>query len=144
MKHDIAFVNIQYGEIFEPTYGEGHFWEGKWMIVAEATAGREFHTGDAAVLSLTPMLRYLFNYPGKLTPFIEAGVGLTWTDLRAPDLSGDFQFNSQGGAGLIWFPRPEVGVIVQYRFVHYSNAGIRKPNTGVNMHGATAGISYFF
>ncbi len=144
MKHDFAFVTGHYGWVLDAKPGEGSWLDGRWLFLAEATIGREFHPGKAWAVSLTPVVRYLFGYPGKFVPFFEAGFGLTWTDLGRPDLGSDLQFNSQGGAGFYWFFQKDFALSIQYRFIHYSNAGIRKPNGGVNLHGGLIGISWFY
>lgn len=144
IKHDFSFLNLEYGRIVGSPSGEDRWWEGRWLIMAEATLGRELHPGDSWVVSLAPVVRYLFGYPATVVPFVELGLGLTWTDIREPDLGGDFQFNSQGGAGVYLFDRPQLAYTLQYRFVHYSNAGIRRPNGGVNIHAVLIGVSYFF
>lgn len=144
IKHDFVFLNFHYGRILPDVIGEGSWWEGRWMMLGEATAGRETHPDDAWVASLTPMVRYLFGHPATVVPFLEAGIGLSWTDIGEPDLGGDLQFNNQGGAGLYWFAEDDLAFTLQYRFIHYSNAGLRRPNGGVNIHAAMIGISYFF
>lgn len=66
--------------------------------------------------------------------FVEASIGvrlLSHTRV-SPDhtLSSAFQFSDQLGAGFQWGPqgRSTLGV----RFQHISNAGIKKPNPGIN------------
>lgn len=144
IKHDFLFLNFHYGRILPDVIGEGSWWEGRWMLLGEATAGRETHPDDAWAASLTPVARYLFGHPDSVVPFLEAGFGLTWTDIGEPDLGGDLQFNSQVGAGFYWFAEEDLALMFQYRFIHYSNAGLKRPNGGVNIHAAMIGISYFF
>lgn len=144
VKHDFVFLNFHYGLILPDVIGEGSWWEGRWMMLGEATAGQETHPEDAWAASLTPVVRYLFGHPASVVPFLEAGIGLTWTEIGEPDLGGELQFNSQGGAGFYWFAEEDLAFTIQYRFIHYSNAGLRRPNGGVNIHAGMIGISYFF
>ncbi|PRB80268.1 acyloxyacyl hydrolase [Pseudomonas sp. MYb185] len=88
---------------------------------------------DATSLTLTPMFRLSFGASdGGVTPFVEGGIGaayFTETDLDDQDLGSKFQFEDRLGAGLMFASGSEVGI----RAYHYSNAGIKKPNDGINM-----------
>lgn len=88
---------------------------------------------DATSLTLTPMFRLSFGASdGGVTPFVEGGIGASYfteTDLDDQDLGSKFQFEDRLGAGLMFAGGSEVGI----RAYHYSNAGIKKPNNGINM-----------
>lgn len=88
---------------------------------------------DATSLTLTPMFRLSFGANDSgVTPFIEGGIGASYfteTDLGDQDLGGKFQFEDRLGAGLRFATGSEVGV----RYYHYSNAGIKQPNDGIDM-----------
>ncbi|HIZ51571.1 MAG TPA: acyloxyacyl hydrolase, partial [Candidatus Pseudomonas excrementavium] len=67
-----------------------------------------------------------------VTPFLEGGIGasdFTETDLGDQDMVSKFQFEDRLGAGLKFASGSEVGV----RYFHYSNAGIKQPNDGIDM-----------
>lgn len=88
---------------------------------------------DATSLTLTPMFRLNFGANnGGVTPFLEAGIGAAYftdTELDRRDLGSKFQFEDRLGAGLRFETGSEVGV----RYYHYSNAGIKQPNDGIDM-----------
>lgn len=142
-KHDIAFLNIAYGRAIGGRMGAGAL-RGRWQWIGEVSFGHEIDPGNAWLVSLTPLVRYRFETWETVQPFLEGGYGITWTDLGEPDLGGDWQFNGVIGGGLSWYIRPDVAWTFQYRFIHYSNAGLRDPNSGVNLHTALTGVSYFF
>jgi opacity protein-like surface antigen len=144
IKHDFWFFNAHYGRIVSDRIADGSGWAGRWMFLGEVTVGREFHPDRAWAISLTPMARYLFESSERWVPFVEAGFGLAWTDIGEPDLGGDQQFSTLGGAGWYWCVGSNMAYTFQYRFVHYSNAGLRAPNQGVNVHAGLMGLSYFF
>jgi opacity protein-like surface antigen len=75
---------------------------------------------------------------------VDGGVGVTGTGIGGPDLSGRFQFNLQGGAGVQWFIKNNVSIDLEARYLHISNADISKPNNGLNGVTGLIGISYFF
>lgn len=85
-------------------------------------------TVDNHSLSLSPVFRYEFN-ARAVKPYVEAGIGLaafSKTRLAKQKLSTALQFEDRIGMGLR-FAQQEVGV----RVIHYSNAGIKRPNDGV-------------
>lgn len=88
---------------------------------------------DATSLSLAPMFRLSFSASDEgVSPFLEGGVGASYfteTELNDQDLGSKFQFEDRLGAGLSFNNGSEVGV----RYYHYSNAGIKQPNDGIDM-----------
>src|SRR5882724_2210484 len=77
-------------------------------------------------------------------PFVDAGAGVTGTSIGTPDLSGTFEFNLQGGGGIQWFVKDNMAISVEARYVHFSNAGIRDPDHGLNGVTGMIGWSFFF
>jgi hypothetical protein len=74
---------------------------------------------------------------------IELDVGSTPTYLSqhqfgSTDISTDFQFTSHVGINWDLMEHWRLG----YRFTHMSNAGIKEPNPGLNMH--VLGVSWLF
>ena len=53
------------------------------------------------------------------------------------DYGGHFQFSSHAGASFYWKE-----VIVTYRYLHISNAGIYKENPGLDVHQAGIGVRF--
>lgn len=85
-------------------------------------------------LSITPM--FVYEFAGEtVKPYVEAGIGAAVfdsTEMEDNDLSTSFQFEDRLGLGLR-FANQEVGI----RAMHYSNAGIKQPNDGIetyNLH----------
>ncbi len=66
------------------------------------------------------------------------------TDIGHPDLSSLFEFNGQAGLGVRWFWRKNGALILEYRYLHLSNAGLRTPNLGVNVNMLSAGVTWIF
>lgn len=98
-------------------------------------AGYTYWQGDDTAsnhsLSLAPVLVY--EFAGEtVRPYLEAGIGIAAfenTELENNDLGSSFQFEDRIGAGLR-FAGQEVGI----RAFHYSNAGLKKPNDGVEAY----------
>ena len=82
-------------------------------------------------LSLSPVFVYEFHGQ-TVKPYIEAGIGISAfssTELESNKLGSSFQFEDRIGFGLR-FNDQEIGV----RAMHYSNAGIKEPNDGVESY----------
>lgn len=82
-------------------------------------------------LSVAPVFVYQFN-GNRIRPFVEAGIGVAaFDDTQVEDkkLGSSFQFEDRLGAGLA-FTGGRVGI----RAVHYSNAGLRNPNDGIESY----------
>ena len=98
-------------------------------------AGYTYWDGDETSgnhsLSFSPV--FVYEFAGEsVQPYIEAGIGVaafTSTELEDNDLGSSFQFEDRLGAGLR-FSGQEIGI----RALHYSNAGIKQPNDGVEAY----------
>ena len=68
----------------------------------------------------------------KVSPYLELGLGgalLSQTRLGPRELSTRFQFTEWIGVGLDFGKRYSIG----WRYAHFSNAGIKKPNDGIDV-----------
>ena len=90
-------------------------------------------------LSLSPV--FVYEFAGeRFKPYIEAGIGIaafSSTELEDNELGSSFQFEDRLGMG-VRFADQEVGV----RVMHYSNAGIKDPNDGVESYSLHYRLSF--
>jgi len=142
--HDLSFGSVNAGWILTDVIGRDHFFKGNLEVIGELFSGAQFHPRTRYLTGFTPLLRYNIATGTRWVPFLTCGAGLTLTDIGYPDLSGTFQFNSQGGAGTHYFFRENVAFTAEWRWLHVSNAGISEPNHGVNTQMFMAGITWFF
>jgi len=98
-------------------------------------AGYTYWDGDKKTsnhsLSVSPVFVYEFN-AARIKPYIEAGIGVAafrHTRVEQRDLSTAFQFKDRIGVGL-GYRNQRLGLSA----IHYSNAGIKKPNDGINTY----------
>lgn len=88
--------------------------------------------GGGHSLSFAPVFVYEFGQ-GHIKPFVEAGIGVA---LFSGTTAGDqkfgsaFNFEDRLGAGLKIGEAQKVGI----RVIHYSNAGIKEPNDGIESY----------
>lgn len=118
----------------------GGYWDAEiaWM---DAGSGENRKLYD---LSLTPVFRFQrdVNLSSGVTPFAEAGIGahlLSETRIGSKDLSTAYQFGPLLGVGLGFGERGQYEL--SYRYQHISNAGIKEPNDGLNIHLLRLGYS---
>ncbi|WP_026146247.1 acyloxyacyl hydrolase [Zestomonas thermotolerans] len=98
-------------------------------------AGYTYWQGDDTAsnhsISFAPV--FVYEFAGQsVRPYVEAGIGVALfssTELEDNDLGSSFQFEDRLGFGLR-FAGQEVGL----RAIHYSNAGIKQPNDGVEVY----------
>lgn len=130
----------------EATWGLHVLWESSlahWEGPDRPDLGPERAT-DLTAATSGPMFRWQRQHAlGNTTfiPYTELGVGLSWlseTEIEGRVLSLHFQFEDKFGIGT------RFGKHQQYDFAlrayHYSNASIKRPNSGVNLAMASVGL----
>ena len=142
--HDLALVSLTYGHMLGSTMGQDHWYRGNFEGRLELFTGAQFSPSSEWLVGLTPHLRYNFATGTRWIPFVDAGAGVTATSIGPPDLSGTFEFNLQAGTGIQWFLKDNVAITVEARYVHWSCAGLNKPNNGLNGVTGLIGWSFFF
>ncbi len=67
-----------------------------------------------------------------VTPYLEAGIGLIYTDYRVDEQAYRLNFNPQAGIGLEFRRKSGHTNFLAFRMHHLSNAGINSDNRGQN------------
>ncbi len=142
--HHWVLGMIDFGWMFSRVVAKDHWYRGNWELIGEAFGGFQYHPEHAYLGGVAPLVRYNFATGTRWVPFVNAGAGVTWTDIRDGDLSTKFEFNLQIGAGVHYFLKDNLSLDIQYRFIHISDAGISTPNLGVNDSNLVLGASWFF
>ncbi len=83
---------------------------------------------------------------GVISPYIKLGTGPGYTTQHTLEQGSQWNFFSFVGLGVEFLVRKEknVGFLVEYRYRHFSNGGLKKPNKGVNTQGVIAGVRWKF
>jgi lipid A 3-O-deacylase len=142
--HDLALLSAHFGRIFTAEVGKGHWYRGNWEWLGELWGGWQLRPNQRQLFGLTSLIRYNFVTGSCWVPFVNLGAGFSYSDIRGRDLSTEFNFNLQLGAGAHYFLRKNTALTLQYRWFHLSNAGIKLPNNGTNTQMFFAGLSWFF
>lgn len=143
-RHHLALSTISYGHMLGDLQAAGHWYRGNWEARVELIGGGQFEPETCWVIGLAPHLRYNFATGTRWVPFVDAGGGVTLTNIRKPDLGGTLEFNLQAGAGVNWFIKDNLAISFEGRYLHISCAGLHNPNNGVNSLGILLGASWFF
>ena len=88
--------------------------------------------GDAHSVSFSPVLTYSFTNI-KYQPFVEFGIGVSLFSEKKVDnrnFGSAFNFEDRIGAGITLPGGSRLGL----RAIHYSNAGFKKPNDGIESY----------
>jgi hypothetical protein len=143
-EHDFALMRIQYGLMLDGAFQPEGSTLGNWEVIGELFAGNQFEPKGAYLVGVAPVLRCHVNTGTRWMPFVDLGAGFSATDIGLPDLRTVFEFNVQGGAGFNYFLWDDTAITAQYRFLHLSNAGLKRPNLGVNTNVIYVGLNHFF
>lgn len=116
---------------------ERRWWEsdrgyltGYWDAAYTYWEGSRF--AGAHSLSVSPVLEYRFHREG-LQPFVEFGIGVSLfsrSRVGERNLGSTFHFEDRIGVGFILSDGSRIGL----RASHYSNAGIKEPNMGIESY----------
>lgn len=100
-------------------------------------------TNTAYGLGLNPVaLKWNFAGPRRVTPYVELGGGLLFTNTQVPPGTSRVNFTPEGAVG-VHFPRSKYNWSAEVRFMHISNAGLATPNPGINTIQVRIGFGRF-
>ena len=142
-RHNLALFSVSYGWMIGDVKGKD-WYRGNWEIRGELFGGAQMNSETDGIIGITPHIRYHFATGSPIVPYLDAGAGVAFTDIRAPDLGGTFQFNLQASAGVNYFIRDAVAIHLEARYIHVSSASIHSPNNGINTIGVFMGVSTYF
>ena len=121
----------------------GGYWDAELAYLeADHVSGENDEIFD---LGLTPVFRMQrdASLSSGVSPYAEAGIGphlLSETSLGYKQYSTAFQFGSLIGFGLGFGDKGQYEL--SYRFQHISNADIKTPNNGINLHILRLGYAF--
>lgn len=99
---------------------------------------------NLALTTTGPMLKWQKRHPWSRTsivPYSEIGVGLSWLsekEIQGRILSLHFQFEDKAGIGFRFGQNQQYDLSL--RAYHYSNASLKRPNSGVNLAMVSFGV----
>lgn len=86
----------------------------------------------------------LLPQTSKFQPYLKAGAGMEYMSLHTKEQGTQFNFIEPGGIGMHYFFRKNLGLTLEGRYRHLSNADIDDRNSGINTYFILTGITYQF
>jgi lipid A 3-O-deacylase len=86
--------------------------------------------------------KWIFSSPRKVKPFIQIEGGTLFTTREVPEGTSQINFTTSGGIGA-HFLGEKHNFSAEVRFQHISNAGMTKPNPGINTIQVRIGFGAF-
>jgi len=100
------------------------------------------HPYTRPLVGVTPLqFRYVLQTRHRFKPYLFGGAGVLYANINRRETRKDLNFNPQGGAGVYYAFHENTSLILEYRHIHISNAGLHEDNAGVNTHTFLAGVS---
>ncbi|MBU0483412.1 MAG: acyloxyacyl hydrolase [Proteobacteria bacterium] len=100
----------------------------------EASLGlADYHDNKRLMTSANMLAQYyISDKPGRFHPYLEAGIGLIYTDFNVEDQGLRFNFNPQAGIGCDFLTKKGNGYFANLRLHHLSNGNLYRDNRGNN------------
>jgi len=89
-------------------------------------------------------VQYTHPLTDRLSAYISGSVGPHYISVVTRDQANGFIFFSTVGGGLYLFITKNSALNLGYRLRHISNAGLARPNQGINSHFGVIGYAVFF
>jgi hypothetical protein len=86
--------------------------------------------------------KWILSRPKKVAPYFEIGGGTLFTNMKTPPGTSQINFTTGGALGL-HFLQSKHNISAEIRFQHISNAGMTKPNPGINTLQLRLGFGWF-
>jgi lipid A 3-O-deacylase len=142
---DVSFISLLPRLSILPSEPFGSSWC-KSALEVGLEGWLQYYTepAGATAFGLKAAVRYHLIGLGRLVPYVELLAGVGASSLNVREIDSDFTFVLEGGTGLAYMVTDRLAVNLGYRLYHVSNAGIQKPNVGVNAHEGVVGVSMFW
>ena len=142
--HNFQLINFMLSGAY-PLGGQKNFgWlTGRFEWAPELWLGIFTHPYYRGLFNANPLqFRYVFQPEGKIRPYLFAGAGILYADVDRRETGNRINFNPQFGSGFYFTLNEKTSLILEYRHVHISNAGLDDRNSGMNNHTFLAGVSF--
>lgn len=90
------------------------------------------------------LLKYAYPLTKKIYPYAEGGIGVLYMSQHTREQATQYNFLPQAGAGVQYFVKENVSINAGYRYRHLSNASLKHPNKGIDVHMFLIGTSVFY
>ncbi len=143
---DLRFASIYpyFGKVITDPMGKGWL-RGNVEGIVEGAFSYVFKSQNTYSAGVNLLARYNFlPNSDKWRPYFQGGFGVVVTNLGMNNFSTNFNFASNAAAGIQYFLNSENSVNLEWRYFHFSNAGLDDDNAGLNMSNIFIGFSHIF
>lgn len=137
-------IGARYGWILTDAHGPG-FLRGRFEYAVDVVPVFLVvqSTNTAYGFGVNPFaLKWNFAAHGRVVPYIDIGGGTLFTNVKVPENTSHVNFTTSGALG-VHFLRSKYNWSAEVRFMHISNAGISRPNPGINTMQVRLGLGSF-
>lgn len=137
-------IGARYGWILTDTHGPG-FLRGRFEYAVDVVPLFLVmqRTGTAYGFGVNPFaLKWNFASHGSVVPYVDIGGGTLFTNVKTPPGTSHVNFTTGGALGA-HFLRSKYNWSAEVRYMHISNAGISRPNPGINTIQVRLGFGLF-
>jgi hypothetical protein len=137
-------LGVRYGWVLTEAFGPGPL-RGRFEYAVDVMPAFLLtqRNGTAYGLGLNPVgLKWNFAGRQSVTPYVELGGGLLFSNTQVPPGTSRVNFTTSGALGL-HFLRSKYNWSAEVRFMHISNAGLATPNPGINTIQVRLGFGRF-
>lgn len=119
------------------------WYKGRFVWNPELLLAAFTHPYVRPMYGITPLqFSYTLEPKGRLSPYLFIGAGILWSNINRRETRSYTNFNVQGGIGTRYRITERMSLILEYRHIHISNAGLHEDNSGINTHTFLTGISF--
>ncbi len=137
-------AGARYGWILTATHGPG-FLRGRFEYAVDVVPVFVVvqRTNTAYGFGVNPFaLKWNFASHRSVAPYVDLGGGTLFTNTKVPEGTSHVNFTTGGALGA-HFLRGKYNWSVEVRYMHISNAGISRPNPGINTIQVRLGFGLF-
>jgi len=118
------------------------WYKGHHSLVVELPLHVVMEPASSLMTGINFIARWNFENEGKIKPYIFGGGGLLFVDTDIPGIGAHLNGNYQVGLGIRFWENQKRSLIMEYRFHHISNGGIKEPNDSLNSSKLLLGLSF--
>jgi lipid A 3-O-deacylase len=137
-------IGARYGWILTDPHGPG-FLRGRFEYAVDVVPLFLVvqRTNTAYGFGVNPFaLKWNFSSRGSVVPYLDVGGGTLFTSVKVPEGTSHVNFTTSGALG-VHFLRSKHNWSAEVRFMHISNAGLSRPNPGINTVQVRLGFGLF-
>jgi lipid A 3-O-deacylase len=147
--YDYAEGQLRLGWMLNTPSPDPGFFRGNFELLLNTTGADIYHGPGSAFGTVDLLLRYNFVHPNaRIVPYYQTGVGVFVSDIAdnrtQSEIGNSVEIDVQSALGLRFLLNPQWSLHTEFLYQHVSNAGLAKPNVGINAIGGLIGLSRSF